>query len=289
VNFRNFVKRQNLVALRSLRHAVTPLAALLVASTFAASGCASGNAGPRRGAVPPGTAQPDQYLFDKGQVALNDKKWVTAREFFKQVDENYAQSPLRPDAKLAIGDTYLGEGSSEALVLAINEFQEFLSYFPTNPRADYAQYKLSLAHLRQMRNAERDQTETRDAIRELQTFIARYPTSSLMPEVRTRLREARDRLSMSDYLVGYFYYRNRWYPGASDRFYAILKDDPEFTERDSVYFYLAETLIKLRREAEALTYYERLVKEFEKSEHLEDAKRRIATLKAQVEAKEATP
>ena len=29
------------------------------------------------------------------------------------------------------------------------------------------------------------------------------------------LEEARDRLSMSEYRVGYFYYRQRWYPGAS--------------------------------------------------------------------------
>ena len=76
--------------------------------------------------------EPDQFLFDKGTEALNDKKWLTAREFFKQVTETYTQSPYRPDAKLGIGDTYLGEGTAEALVLAINEFREFLSFYPTN-------------------------------------------------------------------------------------------------------------------------------------------------------------
>jgi outer membrane protein assembly factor BamD len=244
------------------------------------SACASGAA--RRG-VPPGTAQPDQYLYDRGQQSMNDKKWLAARQYFTQVEDNYAQSPLRPDAKLQIGDTYLAEGSSEALVMAINEFSEFLSYYPTNPRADYAQYKLALAHLRQMRNPERDQSETRDAIRELETFVTRYPTSTLMPEVKTRLREAKDRLSTSDYNVGYFYFRNRWYPGALERFTSILKT------RDDVYFYLGESLIKMKRDAEALPYYERLLKEFEKSEHLEDAKRRVAELKASAAAKDSTP
>ena len=114
----------------------------------------------------------------------NDKKWLTAREFFKQVTETYTQSPYRPDAKLGIGDTYLGEGTAEALVLAINEFQEFLSFYPTNPRADYAQYKLGMAHFRQMRAPQRDQTETREAIKEFETFVARYPNSELMPEVQ---------------------------------------------------------------------------------------------------------
>src|SRR3954447_354151 len=166
--------------------------------------------------VPSGTLEPDKFLFDKGNTALSAKKWVNAREYYKQLVETYTGSTYRPDAKLGIGDTYLGEGTSEALVLAINEFSEFLSYYPTNRRADYAQYKLGLAHFRQMRKPERDQTETRDALREFQTFVTRYPNSELMPEAKARLRDARDRLSEADYLVGFFYYRQRWYPGAVD-------------------------------------------------------------------------
>ncbi len=254
---------------------------VLVALATLAAACAAHS----RGMVPPGTAEPDKFLFDKGTEALNAKKWLTAREFFKQITETYTQSPYRPDAKLGIGDTYLGEGSSEALVLAINEFKEFLSYYPTNPRADYAQYKVGMAHIRQMRGAQRDQTETREAVREFQAFVDRYPNSKLMPEAQAKLREARDRLSESDYLVGYFYFRQRWYPGAIDRLRDLVIQDPAFTGRDAVYFYLAESLVKLKREAEALPYLERLVKEFERSEYLADAQKRIGELKAQAQIK----
>jgi outer membrane protein assembly factor BamD len=239
-----------------------------------------------RGLVPPGTTEPDRFLFDKGTEALNKKKWLTAREYFKQIVETYTASPFRPDAKLGIGDTYLGEGTAEALVLAINEFREFLSFYPTNRRADYAQYKLGMAHFRQMRAPQRDQTETREAVKELQAFVDRYPNSSLLPEVRAKLREARDRLSEADYLVGYFYYRQqRWYPGAIDRFRGVLKDDPGYTHRDAVYFYLGESLVKIQREAEALPYFEKLVQEFERSEYLPEAQKRIAELKKLAENK----
>jgi outer membrane protein assembly factor BamD len=238
-----------------------------------------------RNQVPPGTSEPDKFLFDKGTDALNGRKWLTAREFFKQVTETYTASPYRPDAKLGIGDTYLGEGTAEALVLAINEFREFLSFYPTHKRADYAQYKLGLAHFRQMRGPQRDQTETREAVRELDTLVTRYPNSSLMPEVKAKLREARDRLSESDYLVGYFYYRQRWYPGAIDRFKTLLKQDPEYTARDGVYFYLAESLTKVKQEAEALPYFERLLQEFEKSQYLQETHKRVAELKALAQSK----
>jgi outer membrane protein assembly factor BamD len=255
------------------------LIALVVFAALAATlaGCAPG----KRGLVPAGTSEPDKFLFDKGNEALQAKKWLVAREYFKQITETYTASPYRPDSKLAIGDTYLGEGSAEALVLAINEFKEFLSYYPTNPRSDYAQYKTGLAHFRQMRGPQRDQTETREAIRELQVFVDRYPNSSLMTEARAKLREAKDRLSESDYLVGFFYFRQRWYPGAIDRFKDLLKSDPEYTGRDAVYFYLAESLVKVKLQAEALPYYEKLIEEFERSEFLEEAQRRATELKAQ--------
>ena len=257
-----------------------PLCVILV-MLIAAAGCGSNP----RGLVPPGTSEPDKFLFDKGTAALNAKKWLTAREFFKQVTETYTASTYRPDAKLGIGDTYLGEGTAEALVLAINEFREFLTFYPTNPRADYAQYKLGMSHFKQMRGPQRDQSETREAVTELQRFVDRFPNSTLFAEGSTKLREAKDRLSQANYLVGYFYYRQRWYPGAIDRFQSVIKEDEGFTGRDAVYFYLAESLMKLKREAEALPLYEKLLQEFEQSEFLSEAQKRVTELKALAQAK----
>ncbi len=233
----------------------------------------------KKNVVPTGTLQADKFLFDKGTEALNNRKWLAAREYFRQIVENYPQSGYRPDAKLGLGDTYIGENSAESLVLAQNEFKEFLTFYPTNARADYAQYKMGLTHYRQMLAPDRDQTETKEAIAEWKLFLERYPNSQLIGEVRAKLREAQDRLSESEYRVGLFYFRSRWYPGAIDRFKSVLASDPEYTGRDAVYFYLAGSLVKVGRPAEALPYYERLVKEFEKSEHVAEARLEIEALK----------
>jgi outer membrane protein assembly factor BamD len=171
-------------------------------------------------------------------------------------------------------------------VLAINEYREFLSYYPTHPRADYAQFKLGMSYFYQMHGADRDQTQTDEAITELTHFVEQYPKSALYEEGAKRLREARDRKSDADFRVGYFYMRTgRFPPAAIDRFKAILKNDPEYTRRDSVYFYLAQALIRMKRETEALPYLNRLIEEFESSEHLEDAKKLVETLKADMEKK----
>ncbi len=195
--------------------------------------------------MPPGTTQPDRFLFDRGTKQLENKKWLTAREFFKQVTETYTQSPLRPDAKLGIGDTYLGEGSPEALVLAIAEFQEFLSFYPTHPRADYAQYKLGMAHFRQMRSPQRDQTETRDAIREFETFLVRYPEQRADAEVRKSPARSQDRLSdvgvrgRAASTTGSAGIRARSIGSARS-----AEGRSRFTGRDGAYFYLGESLMK---------------------------------------------
>jgi len=249
---------------------------LLAALGALATACATG--GPKK--PPTGTPEPDKFLFERGTENLSKKRWLVSREYFRQLIDSYPQSPYRADAKLGLGDTYLGERSGESFVLATNEFREFLNFYPTHPRADYAQFKLAMSHYYQMRAPMRDQTETRDAIRELQTFVTKYPDSKLMTEGREKLREARDRIADWDFGVAEHYFRIKWYPGAVGRLVPLLASDPEYTRRDAVYYFLGESLIKVKREAEALPYFERLVKEFEQSEYLEKAKMRITELKA---------
>jgi outer membrane protein assembly factor BamD len=241
-----------------------------------AGACASG--GPKK--PPTGTPDPDKFLFERGTQNLDKKRWLVAREYFRQLIDSYPQSGYRADAKLGLGDTYLGERSGESFVLAISEYREFLNFYPTHTRAQYAQFKLAMAHFYQMRAPMRDQTETRDAIRELQAYVTRFPNGELIGEARQQLRVAKDRLDDWDYGVAIHYFRVKWYPGAVGRLVPLLASDPEYTRRDGVFYYLGESLVKVNRPAEALPYYERLVKEFEQSEYLEKAKTRITELKA---------
>jgi outer membrane protein assembly factor BamD len=237
---------------------------------------------------PPVTAAPgeaDALLLERGSAALKERSWTRARTYFAELLESYPQSPLRAEAKLGVGDSFLGENNSASYVYAQNEYREFLAFYPTNPRADYAQMQLGMVHFNQMLSAQRDQTETREAIKEFQVFVERYPGSKLITQVKQRLREAKDRLSSSDVEVGNLYHRIRLYAAAEDRYRYVLKNDPEYTRKDTVYFRLAETLEKYgipEKKQEALPYYERLVSEFEQSEHLEEARRRIERLKLEL-------
>lgn len=271
---------------------VRPLfSALSCIAFFALMTVAACSSAPKR--PPTGTPDPDKFLFERGTAELNDKDWFTAREYFRQLVDSYPQSPFRGDAKLGMGDTHLGEGTAEGYVLAINEYREFLSLFPTHRRVDYAQFKLGMAHFYQMRDPMRDQTETVEAIKELTVFIERFPSaerSPLYPEAAAKLREAKDRLGDHELGVGIQYHRTKWYPGAIERLKTLLDKDPQFSRRDAALYYLADCFDKVGRPAEALPYYDRLIKEFERSEYLEKAQARVTAIRAQMDKKTgATP
>jgi outer membrane protein assembly factor BamD len=244
----------------------------LVSALISAAAC--GN----KDVVPQNVANPDRFLFDRGDAALKERNWIEAREFYRQVFDNYPQSPFRPDAKLGIADTYLGEKSAESLVLADSEYREFLTYYPRHARADYAQYKLAMTYFQQMRGPDRDQTATREALTEFQVFFDRFPDSKLLPEVRKNWRIARDRLSDSELQVGETYVRMGVLRGAATRLQGLLKEDPEYSHRDAAYYHLAEIYLRSDNKAQAIPYYQRLVDEFVQSEYLERAQRRLKEL-----------
>ena len=268
--------------LPTIRRVVSACAVLSLLASVAS--CASAPTLPAAGSV-----DADKFLFDRGMQSLKERKWLNAREYFRRIVETYPGSTHRADAKLGIGDAYLGEGRADSIVLAANEFREFLSFFPLNSRADYAQYKLAVAQQRQMLGPERDQTATKAALVEFDRFLQNYPNSPLRPEVEKLRREVRDRLSESEYRVGLFGYRTRNYGGAVARLTGLLKEDPEYTYRDAVYYYLAETYMKVAENTtgaakdtllkDAAMYYEKLIAEFKVSDYLERAKARLADIK----------
>jgi outer membrane protein assembly factor BamD len=249
--------------------------ALAVTGPLVAAGCGAHR---QDDIASPGEQNADRFLYERGTAALNRKHWLEAREYFSKLVDTYPTSQYRQDAKLGVGDTYLGERRSDSDILAANEFREFLRFYPLAPKADYAQYRLALSQVRQVLGPERDQTATRNALKELDAFVASYPQSEWLPEVLKLQRQMRDRLSESEYLVGRHYYRTHWYPGAISRFTELLKTDPQYTGRDGVYFFLAESYYKQNKPADALPLYQKLVEEFRVSDYLKQARARIAEL-----------
>ena len=228
----------------------------------------------------------DTVLFERGEEALAEENWTRAREYFETIRDNYPQSVLRDQARLRIIDTYEGENNEIAYSSALTELREFQRlYPPTHELAPIAQFKIAMVFYNQMKRPEREQVQTRAAIYEFEQFISDYTESAdaeLITDARAMLREARDRLSEASFIVGRYYYRIRNYLGAMDRFREILDDDPGYSRRDVVYYYLADSLTINGFDTEALPMFERLISEYPDSEYVSEATQQITSLKTEL-------
>ena len=249
-----------------------------------AIGAACGSSEPE---ITPATVGGDQILFERGTAALAEDNWLESRDYFLQVRDNYPQSGLRADARLGVADSFEGQGGAASYVSALAEYQDFLSLYPTHPRAAYAQFKLAMVHHHQMRPPERDQSWTQSAIREFERFLEQYPDSDLVGEVQGYLSEARDRLSESEFIVGRYYHRNKWWPGAIERLGTVLDTNPEFAGRELTYFYLADAFYNGGQLAEALPLFQTLLQEFPNTEFNEDATAAVADIETRLDAEAA--
>src|SRR5262245_52706916 len=95
-----------------------------------------------------GEADADKFLYHRGSEFLAKHNWLNAREYFRRIIDSYPRSPYREEAKLGVGDSFIGENRIDSLILGANEFREFMTYFPRSPRVDYAQYRLGYAQFK---------------------------------------------------------------------------------------------------------------------------------------------
>jgi outer membrane protein assembly factor BamD len=216
----------------------------------------------------------DQVIGEAAQKAAEKRQWENARQHYKRIIEGFPQSQFGPAARLGLGDSYFEEGGTGNYILAVSAYREFLTFYPSHSRSDYAQFQVAEAFFKQRNGPDRDQTATEDALEEYRKLLDLYPGSEKAEEARGRIRETRQSLARAEYLAGYFYQRTRQACRAAiTRYEGILNDYPDYEHLDEVLYRLSECLCTSGRGAEAQPLLARLQAEFPTSEHLEEAKK----------------
>jgi outer membrane protein assembly factor BamD len=215
----------------------------------------------------------DQVIWEAGQKAAEKKQWETARQHFKRIIEGFPQSQVGPQARLALADSYFQEGGTGNYILAVSAYREFLTFFPTHARSDYAQFQVGESFWRQKNSPDRDQTATEEALGEFQRLLELYPESAKAEETRGRIRECRQSLAQAEFMAGVFYQRTRQSCRASiARYEGILNEYPDYTGLDEVLFRLSQCLCQSGRGVEAQPHLAKLQEEYPNSAHAAEAK-----------------
>jgi outer membrane protein assembly factor BamD len=215
----------------------------------------------------------DRAVWEEGEKLLKKKKWEEARVQLKRLIDGYPNSDYLPEARLATADTYFQQGGNANDVLAISEYRQYLTLYPSSPKADYAQFQIAECYFSQKHGPQRDQTPLRQALDEYQKTIDLHPDSPYAAKAKERLQQGRQTLARADYLVGLFYQRTRQScRSAVLRFQAVLQEYPEYTGTDEVLLHLGQCLIITGRKPEAAPHLQRLIDSYPKSQFVPEAR-----------------
>ena len=205
-----------------------------------------------------------EALYSRGTAEYQNGNYKKAQSFYTRLKEEYPLHELSVLATLGIADSYY---SRKEYVDALTAYRDFTTYYPTNENVPYALYQMGMCNFLEIGAVDRDQTELINARREFEKLVARFPQSKFSILAEKKIRECKTKMAEHEFYIGNFYYKQKKYAAALQRFEVIARDYPGVGLDLKVESYIEET--KKRLEAE------------EKSKQLKEEKAR-----AKAQAKE---
>ena len=147
------------------------------------------------------------------------------------------------------------------------QFNRFARQFPYSDRMEEACFYSAYCKYMDSPDYNLDQSGTREAIEEFETFAERWPRSTRIPEVNNCLDELRQKLIRKDYEIAYGYYFIEEYHAAYESFRQFLNRYPEAAVREDAMFYMLESSYRYAIGSREDKVYERLqqvVNDFDK-------------------------
>jgi outer membrane protein assembly factor BamD len=229
----------------------------------------------------------DRELFEVAAKEVRKGNFDTGRLLFNTIITTYPDSPFLSLAKLAIADSFYLEGTTSMLIQASQSYQDWLTFFPTDPLSDRVMLKMAEAEMRQMGLSNRDVTRARKAEQRLKAVLQQFPNTPLRKDVEQRLFEVQENLGMHSLQIARFY-RDRFYrgvgglKGAQSRAREILEKYPRFTYMDEVLYMLGDLYVQEEEPDEAAKYFQMLARDWPNSEYADKAKEELNKIGAPI-------
>jgi len=230
------------------------------------------------------TQQPDKVLFDKAVRDIEKGRYEVARITLNTLINTYDTSEFLAKAKLAIADSWYREGGSHGMAQAEAEYKDFILFYPTMEEASEAQNKICGIHVRQMEKVDRDTSQALRAEQECRTLLTQFPNSKFAPDAEQKLRDIQEVIAGGEYKVGSFYHRKGSHPAAANRLNGLVQQYPLFSDADDALWLQADSYSRMgnRFKPQAISAYQKIVRDYPLSAYSDDAKKRLKELEADV-------
>ena len=155
------------------------------------------------------------------QADLDRGSERTSRPTFGEVERLYPYSQWAKRALIMSAFSYY---EATDFVESRAAAERFISFYPADPDAAYAQYLIAQSWYDQINDVGRDQGNTLEALQALRVLIERYPGSDYAREAELQFDLALDHLAGKEMEVGRYYLKRGQYVAAISRFKAVVDE-----------------------------------------------------------------
>jgi outer membrane protein assembly factor BamD len=235
------------------------------------------------------SAEPDKVLYERAMADLKHGRFTEGRLTLQTLVNTYPDSEFLAKAKLAIADSYYKEGGTSNLTQSIQEYKDFITFFPFLDEAAYAQMQVGMAHFSMMEKADRDNAQAEAAEDEFQTFLLKYPQNKLVPQAEQHLREVQEVLAEGEFRIARYYYRKPDYRAAAARLIEISSRYPLYSQSAESLWMLGDIYQKAKQASKneddknhwadlAAKCYDRILEDYPLSPRAPQAKARLTSM-----------
>ncbi|MDP4280626.1 MAG: outer membrane protein assembly factor BamD [Bacteroidota bacterium] len=161
-------------------------------------------------------------------------------------------------------------------------FKRYATNFPNTKNAEECQYLSAYCTYLDSPDYSLDQSNSTEAIKDLQLFVNNYPTSSHVPDCNDLIDKLRNKLAEKDFKLARLYFRMDDYMAAIVSFNNILKEYPETDYREESLFLILKSSCKYaeksieskkkERDLKAVSAYNDFMSQYPKSKFVQEAK-----------------
>ena len=165
-----------------------------------------------------------EQFYSAAKMALTGKSYEKAIKLYEKLEARYPFGKHATQAQMEVAYAYYKNNEPDSALASVDRF---IKLNPTHPRVDYAYYLRGLVNYNRgisfidrflpTDSSQRDPGSARDALRDFNELMAKFPRSQYVQDSRQRVGALRNNLAMYEVHVADFYMRRGGYLAAARR------------------------------------------------------------------------
>jgi len=164
--------------------------------------------------------EPADVLYNQALASMEAGKMSRAKKKLEQIDQQHPYSEY--SRRSLILQTFIDYRGAN-YIDAAETGKRYVSLYPGDKDAAYAQYLVGMSYFKQMPDITRDQSVTAQSFNAMNELVERYPESEYAEDAKTKMRIALDQLAGKEMLTGRYYLERREYLAAINRFRRVVE------------------------------------------------------------------